>query len=235
LQLTSGLCLVVYGFSFTLAAVDWMMSLEPEWYSTMYGLIQFAGHGVSGLSFAVIATALLKRFEPSSPIVTPARLNDLGNLMLASVMFWTYCSFFQFLVVWCGNLPEENVWYVHRSRNGWQYVALVLITFHFAVPFLLLLSRRVKRQTAGLWRIAALLLTMRYVDLWWLVVPGFQRGTFENQGPTFDLINLAALAAIGGAWLSLFAWRLSVRIQLPMFDPEITEAIDERSSQPVVA
>jgi hypothetical protein len=235
LQLTSGLSLIAYGFTVTLSSVDWIMSLEPQWYSTMYGLIIIAGQAVSGLSFAVIVVAALGTFEPWSQIVTPGRLNDLGNLLLAAVMFWAYCSFFQYLVIWSGNLPEENVWYVHRSQRGWQYVALGLMTLHFAVPFLLLLSRRLKRQRTSLWRVAVLLLIMRYVDLYWLAVPGFQRSGTENQGLTVHGLDLVALAAIGGAWLSVFAWRLSVRIQLPMYDPVLKEAVDERSKQAAVA
>ena len=153
------------------------MSLEPEWYSTMYGLIHMAGQAVSGLSLALVVVVALREFEPWSQIVTPGRLNDLGSLLLASVMFWAYVSFFQYLVIWSGNLPEENVWYVHRSQGGWQYLALGLMALHFAVPFLLLLSRRNKRQATSLCRIAALLLVMRYVDLYWMIVPGFQRGS----------------------------------------------------------
>jgi hypothetical protein len=124
---------------------------------------------------------------------------------------------------------------VHRSQRGWQYVALGLMTLHFAVPFLLLLSRRLKRQRTSLWRVAVLLLIMRYVDLYWLAVPGFQRSGTENQGLTVHGLDLVALAAIGGAWLSVFAWRLSVRIQLPMYDPVLKEAVDERSKQAAVA
>ncbi len=229
LQRHSGLCFIAYGVTMTLAAVDWMMSLEPEWYSTMYGLIQIAGQAVSGLSFALLVVAVLRTFEPWSRIVTPERLNDLGNMLLASVMFWAYCSFFQYLVIWSGNLPEENVWYVHRSQNGWQYLAMGLMALHFAMPFLLLLSRQLKRQATDLGRIAALLLVMRYADLYWLIVPGFQRDTVDAQGFTFDWLDLAALAAVGGAWLSVFTWRLSARVNCPMYDPEMTEASDERS------
>ena len=184
LQTTSGLAFIAFGFTFTLAAVDWLMSLEPDWYSTMYGLIHIGGQAVSGLSFALIVVVALGEFEPWSQIVTPSRLNDLGSLLLAAVMFWAYVSFFQYLVIWSGNLPEENTWYVHRSRGGWQYVALGLMALHFAVPFLLLLSRRLKRQRISLFRIAALLLVMRYVDLYWIIVPGFQRGSEGAAGFT---------------------------------------------------
>jgi hypothetical protein len=235
LQTCSGLGFIAFGFTFTLAAVDWLMSLEPEWYSTMYGLIHIAGQAVSGLSLALIVVVALGEFEPWSQIVTPVRLNDLGSLLLAAVMFWAYVSFFQYLVIWSGNLPEENVWYVHRSRGGWQYLALSLMALHFALPFLLLLSRRHKRQAASLCRIAALLLVMRYVDLYWIIVPGFHRGSEGANGFTFHWLDLAAFVAIGGLWLSVFAWQLSIRIRLPMYDPDVTEAVDERTRPAAVA
>jgi hypothetical protein len=225
LQRVSGLGFIAFGFSFTLAAVDWMMSLEPLWYSTMYALIQIAGQAVSGLSFAVIVVTGLRMFKPWSRTVTPARLNDLGSMLLASVMFWAYCSFFQFLVVWSGNLPEENIWYLHRSQGGWQYLVFSLITLHFGIPFFLLLSRRLKRDPTSLARIAALLLVMRYVDLYWTIVPGFQQENTHDQGVTLPWFDLPALMLIGGLWLAVFSWRLSIRIRLPIHDPELTEDV----------
>jgi len=228
LQRVSGFGFVALGFTMTLAAVDWVMSLEPEWYSTMYGLIHLAGEGVSGLAGAIVVVVALREFPPWSRTVTPSRLNDLGNLLLASVMFWAYCSFFQYLVIWSGNLPEENVWYVHRSRHGWQYLALGLALLHFAVPFLLLLSRQLKRQPVDLARIAGLLLVMRYADLYWTTVPGFDRSKSESNPFSVHWLDLAAFVAIGGAWLAVFAWRLSVRASVPLFDPETTDEVDER-------
>jgi hypothetical protein len=222
LQRDSGLGFIIYGVTCTLAAVDWIMSLEPEWYSTMYGLIQMAGQGVSGLSFALIVVIALREFEPWSRLVTPVRLNDLGNLLLAAVMFWAYCSFFQYLVIWSGNLPEENIWYVHRSHGGWQYLAPLLVAAHFAVPFLLLLSRRLKRQPIDLARIAGLLLAVRYVDLYWQIVPGFRdSGSVRRLAPHW--LDVAAFVAVGGAWLAVFVWRLSARAQLPLYDLELHE------------
>jgi hypothetical protein len=235
LQRRSGLCFIAYGVTMTLAAVDWVMSLEPEWYSTMYGLIHMAGQAVSGLSLSLVVVVALAMFEPWSRIVTPVRRNDLGNLLLAAVMFWAYCSFFQYLVIWSGNLPEENVWYVHRSRGGWEYLAMGLAGLHFAVPFLLLLSRQMKRQATDICRIALVLLLMRYIDLYWLIVPGFERGESDVHELTFHWLDLAALGAIGGAWLAVFCWRLSARVRLPMYDPELTEAVDERSGHTAIA
>lgn len=235
LQRHSGLCFIAYGTTMTLAAVDWVMSLEPEWYSTMYGLIHMAGQAVSGLALSLIVAVAFREFEPWSQSVGPVRLNDLGNLLLAAVMFWAYCSFFQYLVIWSGNLPEENVWYVHRSRGGWQFLAMGLAALHFAAPFLLLLSRHLKRQAIDLFRIALLLLVMRYADLYWLIVPGFERSESGRHGLTFHWLDLATMAAIGGVWLVVFVWRLSACVRLPMYDPDVTEAVDERSGHAAVA
>jgi hypothetical protein len=235
LQRASALGFIAYGLTITLASVDWVMSLEPEWYSTMYGVLYMGGQAVSGMSFALIAVITLGRFEPWSRTVTPLRRNDLGNLLLAFVMFWAYVAFMQYLVIWSGNLPEENVWYLHRSQGGWEYLVMSLMGLHFAVPFLLLLSRNLKRQAAGIFRIAALLLVMRYVDLYWLIVPGFQRGETGTHGLTFHWLDLAALAAIGGVWLAVFAWRLLVRVRLPIYDPEFMETVDERARRTAVA
>jgi hypothetical protein len=182
-----------------------------------------AGQGVSGLSFALIVVIALRDFEPWSRLVTPVRLNDLGNLLLAAVMFWAYCSFFQYLVIWSGNLPEENIWYVHRSHGGWQYLAPALVLVHFAVPFLLLLSRRLKRHPTDLARIAGLLLAMRVVDLYWQVVPGFRETASYSRRLAPHWLDLAAFAAVGGAWLAMFTWRLSSRAQLPLYDPDLRE------------
>lgn len=229
LQSTSAMGFIAYGLTITLAAVDWVMSLEPEWYSTMYGVLYMGGQAVSGLSFALVTVVALGHFEPWSRTMTAQRRNDLGNLLLTFVMFWAYVAFMQYLVIWSGNLPEENVWYLRRSQGGWEYLIIGLMGLHFAVPFLFLLSRNLKRQTQGIFGIAALLLVMRYADLYWLVVPGFQcdgTGTVEF---TLHWLDLAALVAIGGAWLSMFAWRLQARVRLPIFDPELLENIDGRT------
>jgi hypothetical protein len=150
-------------------------------------------------------------------------------------MFWAYVAFMQYLVIWSGNLPEENVWYLRRSQRGWEYLVVGLMGLHFAVPFLLLLSRNLKRQTSGIFGVAALLLVMRYADLYWLVVPGFQRDETGTVGLTFQRLDLAALVAIGGAWLAMFAWRLQARVQLPIFDPELLETVDGRTRRTAVA
>ncbi|WP_373651530.1 hypothetical protein [Schlesneria sp. DSM 10557] len=219
LQTASGVGFIAFGFTFTLACVDWSMSLEPLWYSTMYALIQVAGQGVAALAFAVLVITSLQSYYPWSRLVTTSRLNDLGNLLLASTMFWAYCSFFQYLVIWSGNLPEENFWYVHRLSGGWQHLAISLVLLHFVVPFFLLLSRTIKRDRKYLRGIAGLLLLMRYVDLYWTVAPGFQQDEAGYRGLRVDWTSVVTWMALGGIWLTLFSWRLVERTSRPIYDP----------------
>jgi hypothetical protein len=140
--------------------------------------------------------------------------------MLGFVMIWAYISFSQFLIIWSANIPEEAVWYYHRSQGGWQWVGLALILFHFALPFLLLLSRRAKRQGQLLTGLAVFMIGMRLVDLFWLVVPAF-----HQTGLHLHWLDLAAPIAIGGIWLAVFAWLLSGKSLLPLHDPALQEVL----------
>ncbi|HQU47235.1 MAG TPA: hypothetical protein PK867_30810 [Pirellulales bacterium] len=225
LWMQRGAGLIVYGFSITLAVVDWVMSLEPHWFSSMYGVIYFGGQTLAGMSFCVLVMSLLESYPPFNRTVHTSRRHDLGNLLLAMVMFWSYASFMQYLIIWSGNLPEENVWYLNRSVGGYELVVLVLMGFHFAVPFALLLSRDIKQRQRRLMWVVAWLLAMRLVDWYWLAMPG----VFPKQ-LTVPWQLPAALAAIGGFWLAIFAWRLAARADLPIYDPELTEGADERTA-----
>jgi hypothetical protein len=218
LQKVSGLGMIAFAVTITLASVDWVMSLEPAWFSSMYGVLYMAGAAVSGLSFAILIVALLQDLEPWATIVTEKRRHDLGNLLLAFVMFWAYVNLMQFLIIWSGNLPEENVWYLRRSSGGWLYVVVGLAVFHFAAPFLMLLSRRQKQHAAGLARIAALLLAVRYVNLAWLAMPGFVEHETETLVSSSLWLDVAAWGMIGGGWIALFAWRLAVRCRVPIYE-----------------
>ncbi|MEX0711501.1 MAG: hypothetical protein WD278_04085 [Pirellulales bacterium] len=218
LQLLSGPGLILYGLTVTFASIDWAMSLEPHWYSSMYGVLFIGGQAVSGMSAATLTVIALGRRRPWSESATPERLNDLGNLLLAFVMFWSYVGFMQYLIIWSGNLPEETPWYANRTAGGWQLLAWCLIVFHFAVPFLLLLSRRTKRAPARLATVLVVLLVMRLVDLFWLVMPAF-----HPEGIRVHWLHVAAPVAIGGLWLAVFAWRLSARAELPVYGVQIEE------------
>jgi hypothetical protein len=225
LQRVSGAGMILYGFSMTLAAVDWVMSLEPHWYSSMYGVIYFGGQALAGMSFCVLVMSLLENYPPWNRSVNTSRRHDLGNLLLAMVMFWAYTSFMQYLIIWSGNLPEENVWYLHRSVGGYELVVLVLMGFHFAVPFALLLSRDIKQKQQRLMWLVAWLLVMRLVDWYWLAMPGI----FPNQ-LTLPWQLPACVAAIGGFWLAIFSWRLAALADRPMYDPALLEGADEHAA-----
>ncbi len=146
MQRLSGIGLVLYGLTITFASFDWLMSLEPHWFSTIYGVLIIGGQGLSALAFLIVALAWLSRREPLDAVIQPTHFHDLGNLMLAFVMLWAYFSFSQFLIIWSGNLPAEIAWYQHRLDTGWRFIGLLLVVGHFAVPFVLLLSRAVKRE-----------------------------------------------------------------------------------------
>lgn len=195
LRLLSGPGLVAYGLAVTFMAVDWVMSLEAHWFSTIYGLIFMAGQGLSGACLGVLAAALLARREPMAGALTPGRLNDLGNLVLTFVLLWAYTSFAQYLVIWSGDLPEEIGWYLRRSSPGWRAVAAALAAVHFAIPFFFLLSKRVKRSRTAMAWVAAGLLGARLLDLFWQVVP-----STPAAGAHLIWALPAALAGVGGVW-----------------------------------
>lgn len=220
LALFSGPGLILWALTVTFAAVDWGMSLEPHWFSSIYGVLFMAGQGVSGLAAAIIAAIALRRYAHWPESLSRDRLNDLGNLLLAFVMFWAYVSFMQFLIIWSGNLPEETPWYLHRSEGLWLAVAISLAALHFATPFLLLLWRQTKRRPAWLVGVASLLLVMRWVDLTWLVMP-----TFAPEGLWLSWLNFVAPVAIGGLWLAVFAWRLPARAALPVHEVQEEEEV----------
>ena len=216
-QRLSGPGLVVYGFTITFAAFDWGMSLEPQWYSTIYGMLWIVSQALSSLAFAIAMLALLSDRPPISRLLRPDSLQDLGNLLLAFVMLWAYLSFAQFLIIWSGNLPEEIQWYLSRMRHGWQWVAAALIAFHFFVPFFLLLSRFRKRRTRSIAIIASLVLLMRAVDTYWLITPAFYRDQL-----TVHWLDIFALVGIGGVWLAVYARQLTLMPLLPLHDPNAT-------------
>ncbi len=216
----SGAGLLVYALTTTFTSIDWVMSLEPHWYSTMYGVLFMVGQGLAALALATVAVVRLSDSEPVSGFLGGRHLHDLGKMMFAFTMFWAYVSFSQYLIVWSGNLPEEISWYLARFRGGWGWVAAAVLLFQFALPFLMLLSRRANRNPRTLAAAAGLLVFMRFVDVSWLVLPAFSKGVFR-----FDWMDLAAPIGLGGLWLALFARNLAARPLLPVGDPGFAEAL----------
>jgi len=217
----SGPGLILWGLAVTFSSVDWIMSLEPKWFSTIYGMIIMVAMVLSALAFSVLISRDLTDHEPISQIATPTRFNDLGNLLLTFVMLWAYLSFSQFLIIWSGNMPEETSWYMSRGRGSWAGLAVVLIIFHFAIPFVLLLSRNIKRTPKALSRVAALIVALTLVDMFWLIVPAF-----EHDGPRVHWTNLSLMAGIGGLWLWEFFRQLDGKPMLPLHDPRLAELIE---------
>jgi len=233
MQMLSGGGLLAYGLTITFASFDWLMSLEPHWFSTIYGVLILGGQGLSALAFLIIVLVWLSRRPPLDRIVAASHFHDLGNLMLAFVMLWAYFSFSQYLIIWSGNLPAEIGWYLHRLQTGWRAVGLVLILFHFAAPFIVLLSRRVKREPELLVKVAVGILVVRLVDLFWLIGP-----EFHQHGISVSWLDIVLPLTLGSIWLACFLRQLRGRAILPVHDPEFDEALGriiERGAPPRTA
>jgi hypothetical protein len=220
MQMISGPGLVFTIICITFAAIDWVMSLDPAWYSTIYGLIFVAAWALSALAFTILIMSWLSAREPMNAVVQPRHFHDWGNLTLALVMLWTYFAFSQYLLIWSGNLPEETTWYVARKQGGWGAIALAIVILQFAFPFLMLLSRATKKNAQKLAMLAALILVMRIIDVIWLIEPTYSRGNF-----VFNWVDYVAPIAIGGLWLGTFAWQLQKRPLLPINDPQLEQAL----------
>lgn len=222
--------ILLFGFTATFAAVDWGMSLEPHWFSTIYGLIIMAGWGLSALAFAITVEVMLARHEPTSHIYKPSHLHDHGKLLLAMVMLFAYFSFSQFLIIWAGNLPEEIPYYIRRLQGGWQFVALAIILFHFALPFLLLLSRSLKRTGKTLRNVAILMLFMRVIDLVFLFAPSAHAGgghEFHASDILYHMLPMLAMTVgLGGIWLWFYFGQLKTRPLLPVGAPDLQKALE---------
>ncbi len=214
LQNLSGPGLLIYGLTVTYMSVDWVMSLEPEWFSTIYGMIFMVTEAVAAMAFVTVMVMLLADRPPLAGFVTPLLLNDYGNLLFTFTMLWAYLSFSQYLIIWSGNLQDEIPWYMVRANGGWAWVALFLLIFHFFVPFLLLLSRFMKRKIRVLGAIALGLVLVSFVDLFWLLTPAF-----EKAGPQFHWMDWVAALGIGCLWLAGFVSRLKSRPLMPLHDP----------------
>jgi hypothetical protein len=208
--------LIIFVFTVTFAAVDWIMSLEPHWFSTIYGAILVVGQALNVFAFSIILLFWLSKRGPLADIIRPDHFHDLGNLMLAFTVLWAYTSFSQYLIIWSGNIPEETAWYARRSHNGWQLVAVALILFHFAVPFFVLLSRFVKRRGQLLARVAFWMILMRLLDLFYWIVP---TGHSETIG--LHWLDIVAPIALGGVWITAFAWLLKKRPLIDVDDPRL--------------
>jgi hypothetical protein len=216
----SGPGLLFLVLTVTFASVDWIMSLDPEWFSTIFGLLTIAGWGLTAFALTIVVLAMIQGSGGTTEILKPRHFHDLGKLMLAFVMLWAYLSFSQFLIIWSGNLPEEIPWYVKRTTGSWGYIAIALVIGHFMLPFVLLLSQDLKKRGKLLSRVAVFIIGMRLVDLIWLVEPEFRPGT----GFPIHWLDITVPIGLLGIWLFLFTRNLRSRALLPVNDPYFREA-----------
>jgi hypothetical protein len=220
LRRSSGPLLVPVALAHTFAAFDWLMSLDPHWYSTIYGVYSFSGALLSGFAFVALAAVLLRRSGLVPGALGAEHFHDLGKLLFAFTAFWAYIAFSQYFLIWYANLPEETAWYRTRLEAPWIALSVLLALGHFVLPFFFLLPRATKRNPVTLAAAAAWLLLMHLVDVYWLVVPSLQ-GTAAAPG----LADLGALLAVGGVFLGTFGWLLRRHPLLPVGDPRLAESL----------
>lgn len=218
--------LILYGFTISFAAIDWVMSLDPSWISTIFGLVILIGEVLTAMCFAVVVERILFNYKPMSEMLTPAFVHDHGKWMLAFTMVWAYFNYSQWLIIWAGNLPSEISYYMRRLNGGWGYVGLFIVIFHFAIPFGTLLSRPFKRNIRKLVWLAVWLMLMRYVDLFWIIEPNFSK-TFH-----ITVADIVVPIAIGGFWLAYFFRNLGALPLLPAYDPSAIEVLEPQHHHP---
>jgi hypothetical protein len=228
MQDLSGPSLVFLGGTMTFASIDWVMSLDPHWVSTIFGVLFMGGAALTAMAFIIAMIVYLSNYKPMNEAIAGRHLNDLGKLMLAFVMLWAYFSFSQFLIIWSGNLPEEIPWYIQRLNGVWKGIAGLIILFHFILPFFLLLPKKANRNPRILVSVALMVFVMRYVDLYWLIGPQVaHEGGAMQASFHFNWMDIVAPFGIGGIWLWYFITQLKKMPLLPINEPQLEEALGE--------
>jgi hypothetical protein len=212
--------LIFSAFAVTFMATDWVMSVNADWFSTMFGLLFIAGQAFSSISFIVAVLVMLSAYRPMSEFLTKRHMHDLGKLMLATTMLFAYFSFSQFLITWAGNLPEEIPWYKHRLAGGWEIMGTILVFGHFALPFALLLSQDLKKDFKTIRAIALLMIVARVAGVFWETVP-----EFFPEHLHVSWMDFTAPIGLGGIFIALFLTNLMKRPLIPPNNPKLEEAL----------
>jgi len=216
----AGPAIIVLALTTAFASIDWIMSLTPHWYSTIFGVYFFAGSFVGFFALLSVVAVAMRRAGLLDTVISAEHLHDIGKLLFAFMVFWTYIGFSQFFLIWYANLPEETIWYKARMEGSWMTVSLFLMAGHFVVPFFYLMGRPVKRNGATLAVGGAWLLAMHFVDLYWQVMP-----TLHPDGFSPSLLDVAALVAVGGCFVAAASWLMRRQALVPLRDPRLAESL----------
>jgi hypothetical protein len=218
----SRLALFFFVLAVSFSSFDWGMSLDPHWFSTIYGILFLIGDGLTAVAFSIVVLRLLAQRSPTRDVTTTQTFNDFGNLLLAFVVLWAYMNLSQFLIVYAGNLPEEVPWYLRRSQGGWQFITWFLVAVQFVGPFFVLLARMNKRNAQRLTWVAGVVLFMRLVDVFWMIIPEVRR-----DGLFISWLDIVAPIGVGGIWIAAYIWALRRLPLVPLHDHRLANLVDE--------
>ena len=216
----AGPAIIVLALTQTFASIDWIMSLTPHWYSTMFGVYFFAGSFVGFIALLSVVTVAMRSAGLLETVISPDHLHDVGKFLFAFTAFWAYISFSQFFLIWYGNLPEETIWYKARLEGSWKMVSIFLMAGHFGAPFLYLMGRAVKRRGSTLALGGAWLLIMHFLDIYWQVMP-----TLHPEGIRPSALDLAAFVTVGGCFVAAASWLMRRQALVPIRDPRLAESL----------
>ena len=220
LRRLAGPAIIVLALTQTFASIDWIMSLTPHWYSTIFGVYFFAGSFVGFIALLSVVTVAMRRAGLLDTVISAEHLHDIGKWLFAFTAFWAYIAFSQFFLMWYANLPEETIWYKARIDGSWLPVSLLLMAGHFGVPFFYLMGRSVKRNGTTLAVGGAWVLIMHFVDIYWQVMP-----TLHPEGLRPSALDVAALVAVGGCFVAATSWLLRRQALVPLRDPRLAESL----------
>ena len=220
LRRTAGGGMLLFAVTVTYASFDWLMSLQPHWYSTIFGVYYFGGLFLSGVSLMAVVCWVLRSNGALKNTISVEHYHDLGKLMFAFTIFWAYIGFSQYFLIWYGNIPEETAWFLSRWQGTWKPVSLILVFGHFVIPFIVMIFQRVKRQIPLLGTVAIWYLIMHWVDLYWMVYPSYQ-----PEGASLSWIEFAPMIGLGGVFIALFWRSFTKHPTVPTGDPWLEQSI----------
>ncbi len=220
LQKLSYPSIALFALTLTFACFDWIMSLDPHWSSTMFGVYYFAGSVVAIYALLIVLSRLFGGVGAMSKVLTTEHRHDMGKLMFGHLVFWTYIAFSQFFLMWYANMPEETAWYGIRINSEWLNISILLAMGHFVVPFFFILSRHVKRNGIALFIAAIWMLFIHYVDIYWLIMPNY-----KAESASFHVLDLTTLLTVGGLFIATFGWLTAKSSLVPLKDPRLPESL----------